>query len=458
MYAAYYALMVAPRESWGSQLGFILAAIGFSVGLGNIWRFPYLTGENGGGAFLLIYVALAVLIGVPLFTAEVGLGRLAQTTPLAGMRAIAGDRSPWRVIGWLGIGAAFLILAYYQIIMGWIAAHLVQALGPGFAETDPAVIATAFDGFTGRPLEVLSYTGAVMVLAGLIVARGLRQGVERAARLLIPVLFLSLIALAIVSMRFPGASAGVVWYLKPDFSAVTGATMLAALGQVFYSIGVGMGAGFVYGSYLHPERSDVPGAAARIVAADTIAAVLAGLVMFPALFAFGLDPDSGPGLLFVTMAALFARLPGGDALGGAFFFLVFIAGLTSGLALLEALTSTTMESFGWGRRRALWTTLGTVFLAGIPIALGFGPWAGVELFGRGLFGLADYVSGNLFLTLGGLALSLYVATAWGFDRFRETVNVGAGSIRVTRSWGIIMRFVAPIAVALVVLAGLGLLG
>ncbi len=450
--------MSGRRESWGSQLGFIMAAIGFSVGLGNIWRFPYLTGANGGGAFLLVYLLLAVAIGIPLFTAEIALGRRVQKTPLAGMRDLAGPRSPWRAIGWLGVGAAFLIQSYYQLIMGWIVAHLAHAVGPGFTETDSTVLQSRFDAFLASPAEVLGYTAVAVAILGWIVSRGLQAGVERAARVLIPVLFFSLVALAAVSLSFEGAGAGLAWYLKPDFAAITPQTWLAALGQVFYSIGVGMAAGFVYGSYLDPGRSDVPGGAAKIVAFDTLAAVLAGLVIFPALFAFGLDPDSGPGLLFVTMSALFARLPAGDLIGGGFFFLVFVAGLTSGLALLEALTATVMDSLGWARRRALLATIAALLVSGTAIALGFGPWVGVRLFGRGLFDLADFVSGNLFLTLGGLLISLYVALAWGFDRFREETNRGAGRFRVTRAWRPVMRFLAPAAVTLVVLAGLGLLG
>ncbi len=449
--------MSAPRERWGSQLGFLLATIGFSVGLGNIWRFPYLTGAHGGGAFLLIYILLALVIGIPLFAAEISLGRRAQKTPLAGMRDLVG-RSPFRVIGWLGIGSAFLIMAYYQLIMGWIAAYFVQAFRGGYRETDVQAVAASFEAFTARPGEVLAYTIPVMLLAGFIVTRGLRGGVERAAKFLIPVLFLFLVALAVISMQFEGAGAGVAWYLKPDFSALGPSAWLAALGQVFYSIGVGMAAAFVFGSYLDPHKSDVPGSAAKIVACDTIAAVLAGLVMFPALFAFGLEPDQGAGLLFITMAGLFGRLPAGDLAAGVFFFLVFIAGLTSGLALIEALTASAMDSLGWSRKRSVWTVLAALLAAGVPIALGFGPWAGVQFAGRGLFDLVDYVSGNIFLTLGGLAISLYVATAWGFDRFMEATNRGGGRFRVTPAWGPVMRFVAPVAVAIVLLAGLGLLG
>ena len=450
--------MNTPRDRWGSQLGFILATIGFAIGLGNIWRFPYLTGQNGGGAFLLIYLLLVVVIGIPLFTAEISLGRKAQKSPAAGMRFLAGERSPWRIIGWLGIGAALLIMAYYQIIMGWIVAHLIRAFAGGFSETDPQALQTAFDEFTARPGTVLTYTAAVLLILGLVISRGLREGIERAAKLLIPILFFFLVALAIVGVRFDGASAGLSWLFVPDFSAVTASTWLAALGQVFYSIGVGMAGAFVFGSYLDPEHSDVPGNATKIVAFDTVAAVLAGVVIFPALFAFGLEPNSGPGLLFVTMSGLFARLPAGDLLAGAFFFLVFVAGLTSCLALIETLTGTFMDTFGWPRRRSLWTLLGVLFAGGAVIALGYGPWAHLTVAGRGFFDLADYVSGNIFLTLGGLAISLYVAWSWGFDGFREDTNRGAGPIRVTAAWGPVMKFIAPIAVAFVVLTGLGLLG
>jgi len=446
------------RERWSSQLGFTLAAIGWAVGLGNIWRFPYLTGENGGGAFLLIYILLAIVIGIPLFTAEISLGRRAQRTPGAGMRKLAGPRSPWRLIAWLGVSAAFLIMAYYQLIMGWIAAYFFRAFGAGFQETDAEVVAASFNAFTARPFVVLAYAAPVMLLAGFILMRGLRGGIERAGRVLTPILFFFLVALAIVSLQFEGASAGVSWYLKPDFSALTPATWLAALGQVFYSIGIGMAGAFVFGSYLDPERSDVPGSAATIVVCDTIAAILAGLVLFPALFAFGVDPDQGPGLLFITMTGLFAHLPASDVAGGLFFFLVFVAGFTSGLGLVETLAGTAMDSFGWSRRRAVWTVLAALFATGVPIALGFGPWASVQLAGRTLFDLADYVSGNLFLTLGGLATALYVATVWGFNRFREETNAGAGRFRVGAAWAPVMRFVVPISVAIVVLAGLGLLG
>lgn len=444
------------RESWASRFGFIMATVGFSVGLGNIWRFPYMTGSNGGGAFLAIYLVLALFIGIPLFTMEISLGRKSQLSPIAGMRKLTGGAgSPWNAIGWLGVVAAFLIMSYYQLLMGWLVAYFLRAAGGGFTGATVEEVEAIFTGFTSDPVTVLGYAAVVIVTLGLIVGRGLRRGVEWAAKWMLPLLFAFMILLAAGSVSFEGAMEGVAWYLRPDFSRVDGGVVLAALGQVFYSIGVGMAGAFAFGSYLSPDDSDIPGSATTIVAFDTLAAFLAGLVMFPALFAFGFQPDVGPGLLFVSMSSLFAQVPAGSLVGGAFFFLVLIAGLTSGLALTETLTATLMDSLGWTRRRALWVVLGIIYLTGIPIALGFGPWADVRLFGLDLFGFVDFVSSNVLLTLGGLFIAVYTAYVWGFGSFREEANRGSGLVTVQGAWRPFVVFVIPVAVALVMLSSLG---
>lgn len=445
------------RERWGSRFGFIMTTAGFAVGLGNIWRFPYLTGVNGGGAFLLIYLLIAIAIGIPLFTAEIALGRKTQLTPVAGMRKLtATPTSPWNLIGWLGVLSAFLILSFYSLILGWVLAYFVQTGLGAFRGSSPDEVAAAFNGFVaGTPL-VLLYTLAVVVMIGVIVMHGLRAGVERASVVLMPLLIALLVALAIGSLMLPGAGAGVRWYLAPDWSEVGAQAVLAALGQVFFSIGVGMAGTFAFGSYLNPGTSDVPGSAALVVACDTAAALLAGLVIFPAVFAFGLAPDTGPGLLFVTMTNVFAVAPAGAMVGAAFFFLVLIAGLTSAIGLVEALTASLMDSAGLSRRTALWGTLGASFLAGLPSALSFGAWSEVRFFGLDLFGLVDFVSGNIMLVLSGLLLALYTAGVWGFSAFQQEANVGAGRFRVAGWWRPFVQFVIPAAVALVLLAGLGL--
>lgn len=447
------------RETWAGRAGFVLATVGFSVGLGNIWRFPYLLGENGGAAFLLVYVVIAVVVGIPLFTAEVSLGRASRATPIEGMRKLTGSRgSPWNLVGWFGVGAALLILSYYQVIAAWILSYLGRFVTGQFGGVDPAAAAGVFDRLVADPVEVLALALVVALVLGGIVSRGLQRGIERVARLLVPFLFVALAVLAVYAMLLPGAGQGLRWLLTPDLDSITPSVVLAALGQVFFSVGVGMAAAFTYGSYLDPEDSDVPGNAAVVVAADTVAALVAGLVMFPALFAAGIEPDQGPGLLFVSMLGVFTSLPAGEWLGAAFFLLVTVAGLTSGMALLEAVAATAVETLGLDRRSAVWGSLAGTYLLGVPSALSFGPWTDVRVFGRSIFGLVDFVSGSVLLTATGLLIVLYTACSWGFDRFREEANRGAGRIRVTPGWKPLVTLVVPAAVAIVLLAGLGVVG
>jgi neurotransmitter:Na+ symporter, NSS family len=445
------------RESWRTRFGFLTATAGFSIGLGNVWRFPYLVGMNGGGAFLAVYVLCAVLIGVPLFTAELSLGRRAQLSPIPGMRRLTGRAgSPWNLIGWLGVGAAFLIQSYYVMLIGWVVAYCVRIARGELTGLSPEAVHAAFDSFVASPLPVLAYTVAVVVLLGAIVARGIQKGIEAVARPALPALFALLALLAIRSLSLPGASRGLLFYLRPDFSALTGAAVLAALGQAFYSIGVGMGAGFHFGSYLDPRRSDVPGSAAAVVAFDTLAAFLAGLVIFPALFAVGLPPDAGPGLLFVSMPTLFERMPGGQLFGVAFFFFLILAGVTSAMATLEVLVASLCDLRGLGRRTAVWVASGGVLVLSVPVILSQGPWSGFRFLDRDIFGLIDALSGTILLTVGGLLIAVYTAVAWGFEAFRRDTNLGSGPVKVGAAWGPFVRVLIPVTVGLILLAGLGL--
>ncbi len=455
------------RETWASRFGFIMATAGFAIGLGNIWRFPYMTGMNGGGAFLFVYVVFALLIGIPLMTAEISLGRKSQLTPIAGMYRLTGSKvSPWNLFGWLGVSAAVIIQSYYVMLIGWIFGYFFHIVSGGLdgatsvaSEARPVttVLAAEYETFIAAPGPVLGYTGLVVVVLAVVVGRGLRGGLERVAKFAMPALFVLLVALAIRSLSFPGAMQGLAWYLTPDFSAIDAETVLAALGQAFYSIGIGMAAAFGFGGYLDRERSDVPGNAAIVVACDTGIAFLAGLVIFPALFAFGLAPDAGPGLLFVTMTSLFAQMPAGQLFGAAFFFLLILAAVTSAAALHEVLTATLTDLVPLRRRTASWLLAGLFLVLSTPIILSQGPWSDVRLFDMDLFGLADKVSGSYMLPAGGLVLALYTVFVWKFDRFRDETNVGAGSFKVSGLWKPLVVFVIPLAVAVVLLAGLGIL-
>jgi NSS family neurotransmitter:Na+ symporter len=435
-----------------------MATAGFAVGLGNIWRFPYVTGSNGGAAFLLVYVAFSILIGIPLLTAEIGLGRKVQLTPLAGMKNATGSAlHPWNAIAWMGTATATIIMGYYLMLLGWIVGYLVMAISGSLAVPPQGDYEALYEGFVARPGTVLAYTTAITVAMCAIVWMGVRKGVERLAQIGMPLFFLILLALAIRSLTLPGAAEGLAWYLRPDFSALDGEAVLIALGQSFYSIGIGMAAAFGFGSYLDPARSDVPGSAAIVVAFDTMVAFIAGLVIFPALFAFGLEPDAGPGLLFVTMANLFGRMPAGQILSVAFFLLLLLAGVTSAVAQIEVLVATLNDSLSIGRKKGVILIGGGLLLLNVPVVLSQGPWSEVSVFGMDLFVLTDYLSGSLLLPIGALTLALYVALSWGWKGFRDDLNQGAGSVKVGSSWKPFVVAIIPVAVMMILLVGLGVI-
>jgi NSS family neurotransmitter:Na+ symporter len=442
------------RENWGSRFGFIMATAGFAVGMGNIWRFPYIAGEGGGGAFILIYLIFTILIGVPLLTAEISLGRKAQLTPIAGMKKLAGKSKFWQSIGWVEIIAAILIMAYYLMIMGWVGIYFVDFLTGTFGELSPTEINTNFDTLVASPVKVVGYAFGVAAIMAFILSRGLQDGVERVSKVFMPILLIFFVVLAIGANTFEGSYEGLKWYLSPDFSKVTGKVVLTALGQVFFSIGVGLAGGFVFGSYLDPNKSDVPGSVVLVVIFDTAIAILAGLIIFPALFAFGFEPNSGPRLLFVTMASLFSVVPFGSYVGSFFFFLVFIAGLTSILGLVEAVASSLIDSFKFSRVKSVLLAVGITFALSVPSILSFGPWADVTLFGMDFFELTDFISGSLLLPLGGLLISLFIAYKWGFASFKEETNTGSNGIKVTNAWKVLLKVLIPIVIIIILIYGI----
>ncbi len=442
------------RENWGSRFGFIMATAGFAIGMGNIWRFPYITGQSGGGAFILVYLIFTVLIGIPLLTAEISLGRKAQLTPIAGMKKLAGDSKWWVSIGWVEVIAAILIMAYYLMIMGWVGVYVVEYLTGKFSSMTPEQISTNFDSLVAQPGVVVAYSFGVAVLIGIVLTQGLQGGVERISKIFMPMLLGFFVILAIGSNMFEGSFEGLKWYLSPDFSKINGDVILAALGQVFFSIGVGLAGGFVFGSYLDPKKSDVPGSVALVVAFDTAIAIVSGLVIFPALFAFGMEPDSGPGLLFVTMASLFSKVPYGDAVGAFFFILVFVAGLTSILGLVEAVASSFMDSFKVGRRTGVIYAVTLTFVLSIPSILSFGPWSEYTFMGKDFFNFTDYLSGSIMLPLGGLLISLFVAYKWGFEQFKADTNEGAAGIKVSNAWKLFLKVLIPVVIAIILINGL----
>ena len=325
--------MSAKREHWGSRLGFIMATAGSAVGLGNIWKFPYMAGDNGGAAFIIIYLALVFTIGLSVLLAEIMIGRASQSDAINAFKKLG--PGAFSIVGYMGIAAAFMILSFYCVVAGWTIDYVFKFASGAFTGMDAAALGQAFGGFISDPVKPIIYQAIFVALTVMVVLGGVANGIERAGKILMPILFLILIALVIRSITLPGAEKGLAFFLAPDFSKISGATIMAALGQAFFSLSLGMGAILTYGSYLDRE-ANLGKSAWQVTFLDTSVAILAGLAILPAVFAFGMDPGAGPGLTFVTLPAVFMSMPGGIFFGTLFFLLLTIAALTSSISLLGA--------------------------------------------------------------------------------------------------------------------------
>ncbi|WP_036480177.1 sodium-dependent transporter [Nitratireductor basaltis] len=439
--------MVQAREHWSSKMGFILAAAGSAVGLGNIWRFPYVTGENGGGAFLLIYLAIVFTIGLSLLVAELLIGRSTQRDAARAFKESAGGA--WPLVGYMGILTAFLILSFYIVIAGWTVAYTVKSLTGTILASGTEEVGAVFTGFISDPIEPVIYTAIFLALTVFVVLGGVASGIERAARYLIPILFIILLVLAARSVTLDGAGEGLSFFLKPDFSKVGWDTFLAALGQAFFSLSLGMGAMITYGSYMRRDDAIV-GSAASVATLDALVAVLAGFVVLPAVFAFGAEPSAGPGLTFITLPSIFAQMPFGAFFSALFFFLLAIAALTSAVALFEVVVS--YFSAGDPARRkpvTLWVSLASFVLA-IPTSLSMGVWSGYTIGGKPLLDALDFFTNNITMPLGGLLIAIFA----GWVLRRQVVQELGASGTLVGAWQFVIRFVAPVAIAVILIAGL----
>ena len=441
------------RGAWGSRLGFILAAAGSAVGLGNIWGFPTQVGQGGGAVFVLVYLVCVSFICFPIMIAELAIGRRAQKDPV-GAFAVIKPGSPWWAVGALGVMAGVGILSFYSVIAGWTIAY-IWFTGTGAVHGSQEAIGTFFSDFTANGPATILLTLVVLATTAAAIIGGVREGIERVTKALMPLLFLLLVVLAIRAVTLPGASAGLEYYLRPDFSRLFDVRVLsAALGQAFFSLSLGMGAMITYGSYLS-KREGIAGAAAWVVCLDTAVALLAGFIIFPSGFSIeGFDPSaSGPGLIFAVLPRLFATLPGGHLFGAAFFIMLFMAALTSTVSLLEVPVAYLIDSHRWTRRRAVLAVTAITFALSIPSALGNGA---VALFGR-LPGIGmDFLSlmatiwNNFALPIGGLFIAIFVGWIWRIDGALEELLAGQAWFPAARAWGFLIRFVCPVAIFLII--------
>jgi len=444
--------MAAPgRGMWGSRMGFILAAAGSAVGLGNIWGFPTQVGRGGGAAFVLVYLVCVFLVCAPILIAELAVGRRGRKDPAGSINAIRPGK--WKLVGVLGICAGVGILSFYSVIAGWTIAYIYFTL-TGAVAGSPEAIGQFFGGFVANAPLTIGLTFVVLATTAAIIIGGVRDGIERMTKALMPALLLLLVVLMARALTLPGAEAGLAYYLKPDFSKMFEMSVInAALGQAFFSLSLGMGAMITYGSYLDPKEN-IARAAAWVVVLDTSVALMAGFIIFPAGFTIpGFDPStSGPGLIFAVLPRLFATMPGGELFGAAFFIMLTMAAITSTISLLEVPTSYLIDSRGWTRQQAVLTLAGVTFLLSIPAALGNGAsafFSSLPGVGVAFLDLMATVWNNFALPIGGLALSIFVGWVWRADEALKELAVGGG-MPGARLWSFLIRFVCPAAIAIII--------
>ncbi|MBD3920678.1 sodium-dependent transporter [Paenibacillus sp. PR3] len=430
-----------------SRSGFILAAIGSSVGLGNMWKFPYITGLYGGAAFFLLFTICLLFIGLPVLMAEMTIGRGGRGSPAIALVRLSGQRL-WGGFGVLSIAGAFFIMSFYAVVAGWTMHYAVLSFGGVIHEG--VDVAATFNNFIGGFLPVL-WQFIVMVVTGWIVIRG-ASGIEKFNKVLIPALVLILLFLMVRVLMLPGAGTGVEFFLKPDFSKLSNESVLVALGHAFFSLSLGMGTMMTYGAYVDREQS-LGGATLAVGGGDLLYALLAGLIIFPTTFAYGIEPGQGPGLAFVALPAAFSAMPVGWLFGGLFFLLLAIAALTSCVSLLEVPIAYAIDRWGWGRNKATIVTCSLCFLVGIPSAISVGGAAqGLHWGSRSFFDWTDFIASNIILPLGGLVVTIFVGYVW--KNAAKEAGLTAGWFML---WLFILRYVAPILIVLVFLHTSGII-
>ncbi|MGD8297991.1 MAG: sodium-dependent transporter [Desulfobacterales bacterium] len=443
------------RDSFTSKLGIIAAVAGSAVGLGNIWKFPYITGIFGGGAFVLVYLICIALIGLPVVLSEFVIGRKAQKNAIGSFKKLA-PGTYWFVPGLMGLVAAFMILAFYGVVAGWTLEYLVKSITNSFAGKNPAELEGIFGGFISQIAKPIFWQIIFMGLTGWIVLAGIKGGIEKASKLLMPLLLFIIVILNIRAITLPGAGEGLAFLFKPDFSKLSAEGMLSALGHAFFSLSLGMGTLITYSSYMS-KKENLATTAVQVTIADTIIALLAGVAIFPAVFAFGIEPGAGPGLVFITLPNVFQQMPGGYIFCFLFFLLLSVAALTSSISILEVVVAYFVEELKLARRAATIMATIAITIVGIPCSLSMGVMSKTLFMGKTFFDWLDFIASNVLLPLGGLLIVAFVGWYLGREKTEaEVTNEGELEAGYLPLFMFLAKFVAPVVIAIVFLHGLGL--
>lgn len=442
---------------WSSRMAFVLAATGSAVGLGNIWKFPYIAGENGGGAFVLVYLACIAIIGIPIMMAEVLIGRRGRQSPINTMHTLAveeGRHPTWQYLGWAGVLTGFLILSFYSVVAGWAMAYIPRAASGLFTGASPEQVGKMFGDLIGDPERLLAWHTLFMGLTMIVVARGVKSGLERAVQFLMPTLFFLLVVLVGYAISTAEFSAGIKFMFVPNFSKLTPEGVLVAIGHAFFTLSLGMGAIMVYGSYL-PKSTSITKTTIMIAAADTLVALMAGLVIFPIVFANGLEVSEGPGLVFVTLPIAFGQMWGGVFFGTLFFILLSFAAWTSAISLIEPAVAWLVENRGMNRVRATVWAVGITWLLGLASLLSLNVWKDIKIIKWGILDFVDKLTANVMLPLGGLAIAVFAV--WQMSRAATEEELALENVVTYRLWRFVMRYIIPPAIGLIFLYAIGVI-
>lgn len=444
--------MAGPREKWNSRLGFIMATVGSAIGLGNIWRFPTAVGQSGGGVFLFIYLLIILIIGIPLMIGELTIGRRGQSNIVNVFKKIKPTR-PWWLIGVLGVVTGLIILSFYSVIAGWSLSYIYKFSSGLFRTAEAAQAEEIFSSFVSHPWLPLFWQMLFIILTAAIVIKGIRRGIEKASTTLMPLMFILLFLLLFRSLTLEGAVTGLWWFLKPDLSAVNLGIILGALGQVFFSLSLGMGAIITYGSYLSRD-DNIPESSFIISSLDLGIAVLAGLIIIPAVFAFDLEPGTGPPLIFITLPLVFAAIPAGDLFGALFFLLLSIAALTSAISILEVVVATFKDIFQQTRKKSSVIAAFLVFLLGVPSSLSMGILDDFLLLGFPFLEFVDFLSAIILLPLIGLLTALFLGWVWTPEKSLVEIEQHGVRFKLWKPWSVILKYILPLALAYILISGI----
>ena len=446
------------RESFKSRLGFILVSAGCAIGIGNVWRFPYVAGENGGGLFVLLYLVFLVLMGIPVLTMELAVGRASRKSAVLGYKKLEKPKSKWHIHGWFCMLGCYLLMMYYTTVSGWMTSYFYKfATGTFESGMTSEQVSGVFSQLQSNPIEMVIWMAIITILGFLVCSRGIQKGIEKVSKVMMIALLVLILALAVNSILLSGAGEGLKFYLVPDFEKVSeigiGNIVSAAMNQSFFTLSLGIAAMEIFGSYMSKDDT-LAGESVKICALDTFVAIMAGLIIFPACFSYGVEPDQGPALIFITLPNVFVNMAGGRIWGTLFFLFMTFACFSTIIAVFENIISFCIDMFGISRKKSVVINAVIILIASLPCVFGFNIWSGFELFGQNVLGIEDFLVSNILLPVGSLIYLLFCVTkfGWGFDNYLAECNTGKG-MKFARFLKPYFQFVLPILVLIVLVQG-----